>query len=369
MFMPEGVIPETPQGGMMRILIVTDAWPPQVNGVVRTIQTVGRELGRRGHDVRYITPEGHRTWAIPSYPEIRLSLVGSSVIGGEIDAIRPDAVHIATEGPLGWAARRACIRRGLPFTTSFHTRFAEYIETRFPLPGIGRLVWNLLFRFHRPGRAVMTPTATIASELEMRGFTNVKIWTRGVDHRKFQNLPRDHFSLPRPIILYAGRVVKEKNMESFLKLDMQGTKVVVGDGPERKLFEDRYPAVVFTGYLREDTYARALSSADVFVFPSLTDTFGLVMIEAMACGTPVAAFNVASPVDVVEKGVTGELDEDLSRAIARALKLDRNTVCRAAAKFTWERTAEMFESWLVPINGADARLVKVPESKRRPAVM
>ena len=348
----------------MRILIVTDAWPPQVNGVVRTIQTVGRELGKRGHDVRFITPEGHRTWAVPSYPEIKLSLVGSSAIGAEIDAIKPDAIHIATEGPLGWAARRACLRRRLPFTTSFHTRFAEYIETRFPLPGIARWMWNLLYRFHRPSRAVMTPTATIAKELETRGFTNVKVWTRGVDHKNFDALTRDYFSLPCPVILYAGRVVKEKNMESFLTLDTPGTKVVVGDGPEKKLYEANYPAVVFTGYLREDNYARALTSADVFVFPSLTDTFGLVMIEAMACGTPVAAFNVASPIDVVEQGVTGELDAELSSAVTRALKLDRNTVREAAAKFTWQRVAEMFESWLVPIDASDVSATPsmVPEN-------
>jgi glycosyltransferase involved in cell wall biosynthesis len=333
----------------MRILIVSDAWPPQVNGVVRTLQTVGRELGKRGHEVCYITPEGHRTWAIPSYPEIKLSLVGSSAIGREIDAIKPQAIHIATEGPLGWAARRACLRRSLPFTTSFHTRFAEYIETRLLIPGIGGLMWRLLRHFHSPSRAVMTPTATIAKELETRKFVNVKVWTRGVEHGKFNNLPRDYFSLPRPIILYAGRVVKEKNIEAFLGLATPGTKVVVGDGPERKLYEDRHPAVVFTGYLVEDTYAHAMSSADVFVFPSLTDTFGLVMIEAMACGTPVAAFNVASPIDVVESGVTGELDGDLSIAVASALKLDRDGVRRGATKFTWERVAEMFESWLVPL--------------------
>ena len=297
----------------MRILIVTDAWPPQVNGVVRTLRTVGRE----------------------------------------IDAIKPHAIHIATEGPLGWAARRACLRRGLPFTTSFHTRFAEYIETRLPIPGIGGLMWRLLRRFHRPSRAVMTPTLTIAKELENRKFVNVKVWTRGVEHGKFSDLPRDYFSLPRPIILYAGRVVKE-NMEAFLGLATPGTKVVVGDGPERKLYEEKNPAVVFTGYLREDTYARANSSADVFVFPSLTDTFGLVMIEAMACGPPVAAFNVASPIDVVESGVTGELDRDLSIAVAGALKLDRDGVRRGAAKFTWERVAEMFESWLVPLDAASA---------------
>lgn len=343
----------------MRILIVTDAWPPQVNGVVRTIQTVGRELIRRGHDVRYITPEDRRTWTIPSYPEIKLSLVGSTVIGEEIDEIRPNVIHIATEGPLGWAARRACISRGLPFTTSFHTRFAEYIETRFPLSGIGRLIWSVLHRFHRPSRSVMAPAATIAHELERRGFANVKVWTRGVDHDIFETAMRDYFSVPRPIILSAGRVVAEKNIEAFLKLDVQGTKVVVGDGPSRKSLADKFPAVVFTGYLGEDTYARALASADVFVFPSLTDTFGLVMIEAMACGTPVAAFNVASPVDVVEQGVAGELDKDLSRAIARALKLNRNAVREAASKFTWERVVEMFESWLVPINTADAEITLV----------
>ena len=333
----------------MRILIVTDAWPPQVNGVVRTIQTIGRELGKRGHEVRFITPEGHRTWAVPSYPEIKLSLVTASAIGREIDAIGPDAIHIATEGPLGWAARRACLRRRLLFTTSFHTRIAEYIETRLPLPGIGSLMWRLLRRFHRPSLAIMAPAATIAAELGERGFANVKVWTRGVDHRKFTALSNDYFSLPRPVILYAGRVVKEKNIESFLKLDMQGTKVVVGDGPERMEYERKYPAVVFTGYLHEGAYACAMSSADVFVFPSLTDTFGLVMIEAMACGTPVAAFNVASPVDVVEQGVTGELHADLSTAIARALKLDREGVRQGAGEFTWQRVVEMFESWLVPI--------------------
>jgi glycosyltransferase involved in cell wall biosynthesis len=364
MFMPEGVILETFQGGMMRILIVSDAWPPQVNGVVRTLQTVGRELGKRGHEVHYITPEGHRTWAIPSYPEIRLSLVGASVIGREIDAIKPEAIHIATEGPLGWAARRACLRRGLPFTTSFHTRFAEYIETRLPIPGVGGLMWRLLRLFHSPSRAVMTPTATIANELEARKFVNVKVWTRGVEHSKFNNLPRDYFSLPRPVVLYAGRVVKEKNMEAFLNLETPGTKVVVGDGPERKLYEDKHPAVVFTGYLGEEIYARALASADVFVFPSLTDTFGLVMIEAMACGTPVAAFNVASPIDVVESAITGELDEDLSIAVAAALKLDRDGVRRGAAKFTWKRVAEMFESWLVPVDAAKVEAMPAKASRR-----
>lgn len=225
-------------------------------------------------------------------------------------------------------------------------------------------MWRLLRRFHSPSRAVMTPTATIAKELEARKFVNVKVWTRGVDHSKFSSLPRDYFSLPRPVVLYAGRVVKEKNMEAFLGLETPGTKVVVGDGPERKLYQDKHPAVVFTGYLGEEIYARALASADVFVFPSLTDTFGLVMIEAMACGTPVAAFNVASPIDVVESAITGELDEDLSIAVARALKLDRDGVRRGAAEFTWERVAEMFESWLVPLDGAKVEAVPAKASRR-----
>ncbi len=333
----------------MRILIVTDAWPPQVNGVVRTLQTVGRKLSALGHTVKYLTPEGRKGWAIPSYPEIKLSFVGASGIGKEIDAFAPDAIHIATEGPLGWAARRACKRRNIPFTTSFHTQFAQYAEARLRVPGIGRAIWSILRPFHNAGHAVMAPAASISKQLESLGFANVKTWTRGVDHQLFKPGPRDYFSLPRPIMLLAGRVVIDKNIDAFLALDMPGTKVVVGDGPDRKAFEAKYPAAVFTGYLYEDNYARALAAADVFVFPSLTDTFGLVMIEAMACGTPVAAFNVASPVDVVEVGVTGELDQDLAAAITRALVLDRKTVQQAATKFTWDRVAEMFESWLVPI--------------------
>lgn len=333
----------------MRILIVTDAWPPQVNGVVRTLQTVGQQLRKLGHDIHYMTPEGRRVWGMPSYKEIEISLVGSRQIGREIDEFAPDAIHIATEGPLGWAARRACLRRDLPFTTSFHTRFAEYAQLRVPVPGVDRIIWRLLRHFHKHSHAVMTPSLTISKLLVEHGFKNVQTWTRGVDHKVFKPGPRDYFKLPRPIMVLSGRVIIDKNIDAFLKLDLPGTKVVIGDGPDRKALESRYPEAVFTGFLHEHTYAHALASADCFLFPSLTDTFGLVMVEAMACGTPVAAFNVPSPVDVVEDGITGCLDVDLTSAITRALALDRTIVQTAAQKFTWEKTAQMFENWLVKI--------------------
>ena len=331
----------------MRILIVTDAWPPQVNGVVRTVTSVGLQLQRMGHDVRYLAPEGRKTWAMPLYPEILLSRVTSAEIENEIDAMVPDAIHVATEGPLGWAARRACVRRGMPFTSSFHTRFAECVSGKLPIPGLNWLIWKLLRHFHCHSRAVMVPTPTIARQLESYGFVNVKTWTRGIDHSVFRRRTRDSLNLPRPILLVAGRVSSEKNIEALLNTKFRGTKVVVGDGPDRTTLAAKYPDVIFTGYLHEEAYANALSAADVFVFPSRVDTFGLVMIEAMACGTPVAAFDVASPVDVVEPGITGELDGNLAAAIGRALKLDRDRVHEAAQKFTWDRTAKMFESWLV----------------------
>ncbi len=333
----------------MRILIVTDAWPPQVNGVVRTLQTVGAELRKRGHEIHYITPEARKTWAVPSYKEIELSLVGAKTIGAEIDAIAPDAIHIATEGPLGWAARRACARRNFQFSTSFHTRFAEYAHARVPVPGVSQFFWSVLKSFHKPAGSVMTPSLTISKLLETKGFKNVKTWTRGVDHAVFKLLPRTYFDLPRPIIALSGRVIVDKNIEAFLKLKLPGTKVIIGDGPDRATMQAKYPDAVFTGYLFEGAYAQALSSADCFVFPSLTDTFGLVMIEAMACGTPVAAFNVSSPIDVIEEGITGSMDADLGEAIKRALLLDRDKVHAAAQKFTWGRTAEMFAGWLIPI--------------------
>jgi glycosyltransferase involved in cell wall biosynthesis len=334
----------------MRILIVSDAWFPQVNGVVRTLRATAEALARRGHEVKFIVPEGRATIPLPFYPSIHLSLVTARSIGREIDGLEPDAIHIATEGTLGWAARRACFARRLPFTTSFHTRFAEYIAGRLPVPGIAGLVWGILRRFHAPSHGVMVPTPSIGRVLASRGFTNIRNWSRGADTTIFYERSRDRFDRPSPILLFAGRVAGEKNIEAFLGLPIPGSKVVVGDGPDRRKLQAKYPDTLFTGYLFDEDYAAALSSADVFVFPSRTDTFGLVMLEAMMCGTPVAAFNVPSPIDVIEDGVTGALDRDLAAAVTRALTLDRRRVREAGLAYSWERTAELFESFLIPIS-------------------
>lgn len=333
----------------MRILIATDAWFPQVNGVVRTLTALTVELRRRGHEIIEITPEGRSSLPLPFYTEISLTRVTAREIGRQIDAARPEAIHIVTEGPIGWAARKACLRRGLPFTTAFHTRFAEYAAARLPVPGVKPLGWWILRRFHAPGRAVMVPTQRIADELSSRGFRNVKVWTRGVDRSLFRPRGETTLDYPRPILLYAGRLAVEKGIEDFLRLDLPGTKLLVGDGPERAVLEPRYPDAVFLGYRRNGSYASILAAADVLVFPSRTDTFGLVMLEAMASGTPVAAYDVPSPCDVIEHGVTGFLDRDLGRAIAGALTLDRAAVVKGSGRFSWTRTADMFENWLAPI--------------------
>lgn len=332
----------------MRIAIVTDAWSPQVNGVVRTLRAVSAELAKRGHEVHVLSPEGRRTVPMPFYPEIRLALTGWRALAREIEALAPDAIYIATEGPLGWAARRFCRRANIPFTSGFHTRFADYLALRLPIPGLVSASWSILRDFHKPSQCVLVPTRSIAQDLEWRGFGNLKIWTRGVDHTLFRPGKRETLDYPRPIMLHAGRIAPEKNIEAFLKLDLPGTKLVVGDGPQRFELERRFPDAVFLGFRFDQELARLMASADVFVFPSLTDTFGLVLLEAMASGTPVAAFDVPSPVDVVKDGVTGVLDKHLKLAILRALTLDRDKVQEAARGFTWERTADIFEESLKP---------------------
>ena len=332
----------------MRILLVSDAWFPQVNGVVRTLTHLRNELEALGHTLQLITADGRRSWPMPFYPEIRLAFVRPSAMGREIDRFAPDAIHIATEGPLGMSARAWCVKKDLPFTTAFHTRYPEFARSMFAMPGLSPLLYALLRRFHRPAAATMAPTPSICGTLTAAGFGNMKLWSRGVDHDLFKPYGREALDLPRPVFLCSGRVAAEKGLDAFLSLDLPGSKVVIGDGPLRPSLQRAYPQAVFTGFLHNGTYARTLGAADVFVFPSRNDTFGLVMLEAMACGVPVAAYPVPGPIDVVKDGATGALDEDLRAAALRALGVDRQSCRQHALTFSWRQTAEVFESLLVP---------------------
>lgn len=331
----------------MNILIVTDAWSPQVNGVVRTLQSVRCELEKMGHAVSVISPDQFRSMPCPTYPEIRLALTGS--LGRRIEAASPDAIHIATEGPLGLAARRHCIRRKLPFTTAYHTQFPDYVAKRTRLPA--RWFWRYIRWFHRPAKAVMVSTPTVERQLHDNGISHTRHWGRGVDLGCFTVEGPRHAAfagLERPIQLYVGRVAIEKNIEAFLDSRHPGSKVVVGEGPGLESLRARYPAILFLGRLLGAELASAYRSADVFVFPSRTDTFGLVLIEALATGTPVAAYPVQGPVDVLTEKV-GAMDEDLERATARALTRDRAACAEYASHFGWNVSAAQFLDSLVPI--------------------
>ncbi len=332
----------------MHLLLATDAWAPQINGVVRTWQHVIAELEALGHRVTVVHPGLFRTVAAPRYPEIRLALCPGRRVAALVREQRPDAIHVATEGPVGQAARKHCLRHRLPFTTSYHTQFPQYLKAYFGIPP--RWTFAFVRRFHNAGRATLVPTPAVGRELEANGFRRVVVWSRGVDTRRFRPMPPTRFAdLPRPIFLYAGRVAREKNIEAFLDLDLPGSKVVVGDGPARTNLQRRYPHVYWTGMQSGDDLVACYASADVFVFPSRTDTFGVVMLEANACGLPVAAFPVTGPIDVVRPGVTGVLDDDLAHACLAAAKLDRDA-CRAhAATCTWRRCAEIVLENLAPI--------------------
>lgn len=331
----------------MNVLVVTDAWYPQVNGVVRTIATVRDEIRKLGHTVEVIGPEHFRTIPMPTYPEIRLAIAAGRKLRRMIESMDPDAIHIATEGPLGHAARRYCIRRGIPFTTAYHTRFPEYIRDRVPVPLF--LSYAVVRRFHRPAAAVMVATASIETALKARGFTNIKHWTRGVDTELFRPRDKDFLTDPRPISMYVGRVAVEKSIEDFLALDLPGTKYVVGDGPQLADLKHRYPTVHFVGAKHGEELARYYAAADVFVFPSRTDTFGLVLLEALASGVPVAAYPVAGPVDVINgaEGV-GCLDHDLGRAVRAALTCSPERCREFALQYSWRASAEQFLSNLQP---------------------
>lgn len=328
----------------MKVLIATDAWHPQVNGVVRTLGHIAREGRALGVEIQFLTPDQYWTLPMPSYPEIRLALIGPGDVERRLQTEAPDAIHIATEGPIGHAVRRICLRRGLPFTTSFHTRFPDYLAGRLPVPErwTTELTWGWLRRFHAPATATMAATPTLVSELAMRGFRNVKLWPRGVDAQLFRPRSGVDLKLPRPVFLTVGRLAVEKNLEAFLALDLPGCKVVVGDGPLRSVLERRFPDAVFIGARHGEALANIYAAADVFVFPSRTDTFGLVLLEALASGLPVAAFPAAAPRDVIGRAPVGCLDEDLRRACLGALTYQREN-CRAfALGMTWTASARIF---------------------------
>jgi glycosyltransferase involved in cell wall biosynthesis len=326
----------------MRILLITDAWHPQVNGVVRTLTTLKGHLETAGHDVIYVTPDQFRTFPCPTYSEIRLAVLPGRKMGRMIESFRPCVVHIATEGTLGIAARKYCVKRGVPFTTAFHTKFPEYLHARFRVPA--KWTYKAMRWFHGKATSVMVATQTIENELIGHGFKNIRRWSRGVDTNLFKPRPKSFLDLPRPIMLYVGRVAVEKNIEAFLKLDKPGTKLVVGDGPQLSLLQKRYPGVVFAGVKEGEALAQHFAAADVFVFPSLTDTFGLVLLEALASGVPVAAYPVPGPLDVIGDAPVGCLDHDLGKAIDIALRADP-VLCRAHAEtFSWQSCTEQFLS-------------------------
>ncbi len=331
----------------MRLALVTDAWAPQINGVVRSLTRVVEELSALGHEVMVVAPDRFRTLPCPGYAEIPLAVAPGRKLRRLLDDFAPEAVHIATEGPLGWAARAHCRRRGWPFTTSFHTRFPEYVEARTRIPA--RHGYALLRRFHAPAARTMVTTQTLRQELTGYGFRNLVLWSRGVDTELFRPRPKDaldDLELKRPIFLYVGRVAVEKNIGAFLDLDLDGSKVVVGGGPSLNTLRARYPDAHFTGAKVGEDLARHYAAADVFVFPSKTDTFGLVQLEALACGVPVAAFPVPGPRDVIADQPVGVLDEDLRAAATRALEIPSER-CRAfALRFSWANCARQFAGHL-----------------------
>ena len=306
----------------LKILIVTDAWAPQVNGVVRTLEILRDDLAALGHRVHMITPQGRPSLPLPPYPEIRMVLFARTALTREIRDFAPDAVHIATEGPLGLAARAVCLKHGIAFTTAFHTRFAEYVHARFAFVPEA-LVWRALRWFHRPATAVMVATESLKRDLHAQGLRRLRLWSRGVDVERFRPIPDVRLPYEGPIWLYVGRVAVEKNIEAFLSLDLPGTKVVVGDGPAKARLEAAYPGVKFLGVLEGAALARAYAGSDVFVFPSRTDTFGLVVLEALASGLPVAAYPVEGPRDVVGDAPVAVLDTDLRAACLGALEIAR----------------------------------------------
>ena len=325
---------------MMRILVATDAWHPQVNGVVRTLTSLARSAAVLGAEIDFLTPDGFPSLGLPTYPGLRVAWPNRREIAARIEAAAPDAIHIATEGPIGWAARAYCRRHKLAFTTSYTTRFPEYIAVRSIIPAT--LSYAVLRHFHAAGAMTMVATASLRQELGARGFRRLGTWTRGVDTALFTPDDAAELDLPRPIFMTVGRVAVEKNLEAFLSLKLPGSKVVIGAGPQLTELERQYPKVRFLGEKTGPELSSLLAAADVFVFPSLTDTFGVVQLEALACGTPVAAFPVTGPLDVIADHPVGALDADLRSACIRALGISREACRSFALERSWENSARQF---------------------------
>ncbi len=323
----------------MKVLVATDAWHPQVNGVVRTYERLAQEAGPLGFEVSFIAPSQFRTVPLPTYPEIRLALATPGAIARVVERERPDFFHIATEGPLGFLMRSYCRNHGLPFTTSYHTRFPDYVRARLPVPE--SWCYALQRRFHNSAAGTFVATHSLEKELSARGFNRLMLWSRGVDTELFRPRRTREFG-DDPVFLYVGRIAVEKNIEAFLQLDLPGKKVLVGSGPQSAELARKYPDALFTGAKQGEELARAYASADVFVFPSLTDTFGLVLLEALASGVPVAAFPVSGPLDVITDPSAGALSHDLKAAALAALELDREAARNFALEFSWENSARQF---------------------------
>jgi len=324
----------------MKVLVATDAWHPQVNGVVRTLNSLARASNKLGVTVEFLTPDGFPSFQLPTYPGLRLAIPNRRGIAERVEAAKPDAIHLATEGPIGFAVRAYCRRHGRPFTTSYTTRFPEYISARSPIPE--SWIYRVLRWFHSGGTVTMVATPSLTKELSERGFDHIGMWTRGVDIDLFRPDRAIDLGFPRPIFMTVGRVAVEKNIEAFLSLDLPGTKVVIGSGPQEAKLKREFPNAKFLGSLENGTLAAHLAAADVFVFPSRTDTFGIVQLEALASGVPVAAYPVTGPMDVIGDRPVGVLNEDLGRACIEALKLSRDACRSYALEYSWENSAKQF---------------------------
>ncbi|HMA51826.1 MAG TPA: glycosyltransferase family 1 protein [Magnetospirillaceae bacterium] len=325
----------------MRLALVTDAWHPQQNGVVRVLDSVLRLLEADGHEIEVISPEQFTTIPCPTYPEIPLAVLPGKLLADKLERIAPDAIHLATEGPLGWSARSWCLRNKFPFTTAYHSKFPEYLQKRTGLPLF--IPYAGMRHFHAPSAGVLVPSPNVYTELQDWKFRGLKLWSHGVDQSAFKPGPKTAFEgLPRPIFLNVGRVTVDKNLEAFLDLDLPGTKVVVGSGPQRAALIAKYPAARFVAVSGDEALAACYNGADVFVFPSKTDTFGLVMLEALACGVPVAAYPVTGPKDVIGDSSAGVLSEDLRQAALDALSIDPAICIKRATEFPWSTVKDQF---------------------------